>query len=90
MYKSILFSFIDRLLHYDYFGAFYKNTLIYLTTNPDRDVVKHMVDDLFSVPRHQPNTRIPNQHTGTSTIQGILETFFYILFLFFIGETSPP
>ena len=38
--------------------------MVYLTTNPDRDVVKHKVDDLFSVPRHLPNTRIINQHTG--------------------------
>ena len=38
--------------------------MVYLTTNPDRDVVKHKVDDLFSTPRHLPNTRIPNQHTG--------------------------
>ena len=50
--------------YYDNFGVFYKDTLVYLTTNPDRDLVKHKVDDLFSVPRHLPNTRIPNQHTG--------------------------
>ena len=59
---------IDRHFYghfsYDNFGVFYKDTLVYLTTNPDRDIVKHKVDDLFSVPRHLPNTRIPNQHTG--------------------------
>ena len=51
--------------YYDNFGVFYKDTLVYLTTNPDRDVVKHKVDDLFSIPRHLPNERIPNRHTDT-------------------------
>ena len=54
-----------RRFYFDNFGVFYKDTLVYLTTNPERDVVKHKVDDLFSVPRLLPNTRIPNQHTGT-------------------------
>ena len=62
--KLILFLSIDRSFYHDNFGAFYKETLVYLTTNPDGDVVKHKVDDLFIVPRHLPNTRIPNQHTG--------------------------
>ena len=62
--KLILFLSIDRSFYHDNFGAFYKDTLVYLTTNPDGDVVKHKVDDLFIVPRHLPNTRIPNQHTG--------------------------
>ena len=48
--------------YYDNFGVFYKDTLVYLTTNPDRDVVKHKVDDLFSIPRYLPNERIPNRH----------------------------
>ena len=55
-------------MYYHNFGVFYKNTMNYLTTNPDRDVVKHKVDDLLTTPRHLPNTRIPNQHTGYSTI----------------------
>ena len=62
--KLILSLSIDRSFYFDNFGVFYKDTLVYITTNPDRDVVKHKVDDLFSVPRHLPNTRIPNQHTG--------------------------
>ena len=57
-------SIIDRPSYFDNFGVFYKDTLVYLTTNPDRDVVKHKVDDPFTVPRHLPNTRIPNQHTS--------------------------
>ena len=48
--------------YYDNFGVFYKDTLVYLTTNPDRDVVKQKVDDLFSIPRYLPNKRIPNRH----------------------------
>ena len=63
--KLILSLFIDRRFYFDNFGVFYKDTLVYLTTNPERDVVKHKVDDLFSVPRHLQNTRIPNQHSGT-------------------------
>ena len=55
-------KFIDSPFYYDNFGVFYKDTLVYLTTDPDRNVVKHKVDDLFSIPRHLPNTRIPN-HT---------------------------
>ena len=55
-------------MYYHNFGVFYKNTMNYLTTNPDRDVVKHKVDDLLTTPRHLPNTRIPNQHTGYSTL----------------------
>jgi hypothetical protein len=55
-------------MHYDNFGVFYKNTMNYLTTNPDRDVVKHKVDDILNAPRHLPNTRIPTQHTGHKTI----------------------
>ena len=68
---SFELNFLDVMIfsrqdgsYYDNFGVFYKDTLVYLTTNPDRHLVKHKVDDLFSVPRHLPNTRIPNQHTG--------------------------
>ena len=66
--KLILSLSIDRRFYFDNFGVFYKDTLVYITTNPDRDVVKHKVDDLFSGPRHLPNTRIPNQHTGGPVI----------------------
>ena len=69
---------MNVLMHYDNFGVFYKNTLNYLTTNPDRDVVKHMVDDLLTAPRHLPNTRIPNQHTGYSTIGIHVGHYFWI------------
>jgi hypothetical protein len=55
-------------MHYDNFGVFYKNTMNYLTTNPDRDVVKHKVDDILNAPRHLPNTRIPTHYTGHKTI----------------------
>ena len=67
-------------MQYDNFGVFYKNTMNYLTTNPERDVVKHKVDDLLSAPRHLPNTKIPNQHTGYSTIG--------VIFFTTIAETS--
>ena len=69
--------FIDRF-YYDNFGVFYKDTLVYLTTNPERDVVKHKVDDLFNVPRHLPNTRIRNQHTGGQIIGIHVGHYFWI------------
>ena len=70
--------FIDRLLHYDIFGVFYKNTLIYLTTNQDRDVVKQTIDDPLNVPRHLPKTKIPNQHTGAEIIGVHVGHYFWI------------
>ena len=69
---------IDRLLYYDIFGVSYKNTLIYLTTNQDRDVVKQNIDDPLNVPRHLPKTRIPNQHTGTGIIGVHVGHYFWI------------
>ena len=72
-------STMNVLIHYDIFGVFYKNTMNYLTTNPDGDVVKHEVDDLLTVPRHLPNTRIPNQHTGSKTIGVQVGHYFWIL-----------
>ena len=62
--KGIISLSIDRPFYYDNFGVFYKDTLVYLTTDPDRNVVKHKADDLFSIPKHLPNTRIPNKHIG--------------------------
>ena len=70
--------FIDRLLHYDIFGVFYKNTLIYLTTNQDREVVKQNIDDPLNVPRHLPKTKIPNQHTGAEIIGVHVGHYFWI------------
>ena len=70
--------FIDRLLHYDIFGVFYKNTLIYLTTNQDKDVVKQTIDDPLNVPRHLPETKIPNQHTGAEIIGVHVGHYFWI------------
>ena len=67
-------------MHYDNFGVFYKNTMNYLTTNPDRDVVKHKVDNLLTAPRHLPNTRIPNQHTGTRNIIGVHVGHYFWIF----------
>ena len=60
---------IDRIeTYYDNFGVFYNNTLSYLFTNPERDVVKHNIDNPKDVPRHIPNTRIPNQHIPNKEI----------------------
>ena len=67
-------------MHYDNFGVFYKNTMNYLTTNPDRDVVKHKVDNLLTAPRHLPNTRIPNQHTGTRNTIGVHVGHYFWIF----------
>ena len=65
-------------MYYDNFGVFYKDTMVYLTTNPDRNVVKHKVDDLFSVPRYLPNTKIPNQITGGLIIGVHVGHYFWI------------
>ena len=70
--------FIDRPFYYDNFGVFYKDTLVYLTTDPDRDVVKHKADDLFSIPKHLPNTRIPNQHIGGQIMGVHVGHYFWI------------
>ena len=70
--------FIDRPFYYYNFGVFYKDTLVYLTTDPDRNVVKHKVDELFSGPRHLPNTRIPNQHIGGQIMGVHVGHYFWI------------
>ena len=60
---------INRMdMYYDNFGVFYNNTLNYLFTNPERDVVKHNIDNPKDVPRHIPHTRIPNQHIPNKEI----------------------
>ena len=64
---SLLIYRIDDT-YYDNFGIFYNNTLSYLFTNPERDVVKHNIDNPKDVPRHIPNTRIPNQHIPNKEI----------------------
>ena len=40
---SLLINRIDT--YYDNFGVFYNNTLSYLFTNPERDVVKQNIDN---------------------------------------------
>ena len=85
--KLILFLSIDRSFYHDNFGAFYKETLVYLTTNPDGDVVKHKVDDLFIVPRHLPNTRIPNQHIG-GQIMGVHVGHYFWIFKGYAESTN--
>ena len=71
--------FIDRPFYYDNFGVFYKDTLVYLTTDPERDVVKQKIDDPLNVPRHLPKTRIPNQHAGIQIIGVHVGHYFWIL-----------
>ena len=75
---SFLSFLIDRLFYYDKFGVFYKDTLVYLTTDPERDVVKQKIDDPLNVPRHLPKTRIPNQHTGAEIIGVHVGHYFWI------------
>ena len=70
--------FIDRLFYYDNFGVFYKDTLVYLTTDPERDVVKQKIDDPLNVPRHLPKTKIPNQHAGIQIIGVHVGHYFWI------------
>ena len=70
---------INRLdTYYDNFGVFYNNTLSYLFTNPERDVVKHNIDNPLDVPRHLHNTRIPNQHTGSAVTGLHVGHYFWI------------
>jgi hypothetical protein len=70
--------FIDRLHYYDNFGVFYKDTLVYLTTDPKRDVVKQKIDDPLNVPRHLSKTRIPNEHAGIQIIGVHVGHYFWI------------
>ena len=77
--KGIISLSIDRPFYYDNFGVFYKDTLVYLTTDPDRNVVKHKVDDLFSIPKHLPNTRIPNKHISGQIMGVHVGHYFWIL-----------
>ena len=71
---------INRMdMYYDNFGVFYNNTLNYLFTNPERDVVKHNIDNPLDVPRHLPDTRIPNHHAG-SIITGIHVGHYFWIF----------
>ena len=53
--------------------------LVYLTTDPERDVVKQKIDDPLNVPRHLPKTRIPNQHAGIEIIGVHVGHYFWIL-----------
>ena len=53
--------------------------LVYLTTDPERDVVKQKIDDPLNVPRHLPKTRIPNQHAGVEIIGVHVGHYFWIL-----------
>ena len=74
---SLLINRIDT--YYDNFGVFYNNTLSYLFTNPERDVVKQNIDNPLDVPRHLPNTKIPNQHNG-SVITGVHVGHYFWIF----------
>ena len=75
---SLLIDRIDNT-YYDNFGVFYNNTLSYLYTNPEKDVVKHNIDNPLDVPRHLPDTRIPNHHAG-SIITGIHVGHYFWIF----------
>ena len=52
--------------------------MVYITTDPERDVVKQKIDDPLNVPRYLPKTRIPNQHTGTGIIGVHVGHYFWI------------
>ena len=86
--KKVILLF-DREVYYDNFGVFYNNTLSYLFTNPERDVVKHNIDNPLDVPRHLPDTRIPNQHIG-SVITGVQVGHYFWIFGGFKWQQHGP
>ena len=56
----------------------YKDTLTYITCNPEKDVVKQSFAQMDSLTRHLPNTKIPIKHTGVLTTGVHIGHYFWI------------
>ena len=48
----------------EHFGVYYYDVLYYLSTNPDTNVVKHILDEGYKI-RLIEQSKIPNQHLTT-------------------------
>ena len=66
----ILTHFIYSELRMEYFGAYYKNNMYYMSTDQQADVVKHFVDK-GKANKIVESSKIPNQHfSWTKKLQG--------------------
>ena len=54
----------DRLPLLEHFGVYYDNVMYYLSTNPDTNVVKHILDEGYKI-RLIEQSKIPNHHLKT-------------------------
>ena len=51
----------DRLPFLEHFGVYYDDVMYYLSTNPDTNVVKHILDEGYKI-RQIEQSKIPNHH----------------------------
>ena len=56
-----IFYWFYRLLLLEHFGVYYDNAMYYISTNPDTNVVKHILDEGYKI-RQIEQSKIPNQH----------------------------
>ena len=67
--KNVKISYwFDRCPILEHFGVYYDDVMYYLSTNPDTNVVKHVLDEGYKF-RLIEESRIPNHH-----LQGAQET----------------
>ena len=57
-----------RLPFFEHFGVYYKDVMYYLSTNPDTNVVKHILDEGYKI-RLIEQSKIPNHHLMTHKTQ---------------------
>ena len=75
----ILYHLHSEGLNIDYLGAYYKNIMYYISTNPKTKVVMHYLDQ-GNKNRIIDHSQIPNQHLfigDTITLQGTFELIAY-------------
>ena len=56
-----IYYWFDRLPFLEHFGVYYDNVMYYLSTNPDTNVVKHILDEGHKI-RQIEQSKIPNHH----------------------------
>ena len=62
-----IYYWFDRLPFLEHFGVYYDDVMYYLSTNPDTNVVKHILDEGYKI-RLIEQSKIPNQHLNRPTI----------------------
>ena len=60
LFENMFFLF-DSCPELEHFGVYYDNVIYYLSTNPDTNVVKHILDEGYKF-RLIEQSRIPNHH----------------------------